>query len=628
MKARSLILFVGVAIVSGGLCFAFGHLLGSWQEASSGDGRPVATILPAGGGVSEPESKGVHSIPPANFNDASGMSAYEAKLEKLGLGENLSKWLAISAKARADLPGSLALARQSHLLREWAAAVALSNPKEGFPFVHSVHELSIDLYSGETALGAFFQTLGAAHPEVGRPLLDQLGIYEAMYNAEPNFYSSWAKVDPDAALESALQTRSRALREQALLGVLHTWGARDPHGMMEWASGQGHEIGKMAGRAVSDPDEQGDPIAVLNLAREFPQMAKNIDLVNTAGNLVGRGAAGWKAIEEFPAGSARNEMIEWFSDRLAETDPKAAWDLAKSLSPQDRKQFIGAFAPRELAKVAPAEVAKIMLDPDFPALVNVSEVVSTWAGKDPKAAFQWSTENLTGMQLSDSVQAALGQWAKTDPAAAVAAADGMPRGLRAQLLPGMLSDWAQADPQAAVSFATQLPPIDQQRAIEGAIRGWAETDPKAAAEGLLKLPYSFKDAYDDVASQLQEKDPVFAMSWAARIPDSASAASEAESIEESWGGRDAEAASDQLATLQPGDFRDKAVAGFVDSISNLDPKSAAGWATSIQQPKLRENTLRNVVKSWHASDPASASAFIDAMPAGDLRDKMTAIIQK
>jgi len=556
------------------------------------------------------------------------MSAYEAKLEKLGLGENLSKWLAISAKAKVDLPGSLALARQSHLLREWAAAVALSDPKRGFLLVHSVHELSFDLYSGGTALGAFFQTLGATHPEVGRPLLDQLGIYEAMYTAEPNFYSSWAKIDADAALESALQTRSRALQEQALLGVLHTWGARDLHGMVEWASRQGHEIGKVAGRSISEPDEQGDAVAILKLAREFPQMAKNIDLVNTAGALVGRGAEGWKAIEEFPPGAARKEMIEWFSDRLAETDPKAAWDLAKSLSPEDRKQFIGAFAPRDLAKVAPAAMATLMLDPDFPTPVEVSEVISIWADKDPKAAFQWSTENLGGVQLSDSVQAALGQWAKKDPAAAVAAADGMAPGLRAQLLPGMLSDWAQADPQAAVSFATQLPPIDKQRAIEGAIKGWAAADPKAAAEGLLKLPYSLRDAYDDVASQLLEKDPAFAMSWAARIPDPASAASEAEDIERSWGGRDAEAASGQLASLQPGNFRDNAVAGFVDSISNLDPKSAAGWADSIQQPKLRENTLRNVVESWHKSDPASASAFVDAMSAGDLRDKMAAVLQK
>jgi hypothetical protein len=570
-------------------------------------------------------------LPEANFTDRAGFSAYVAKLRTLGLSEPLAKWLAISAKVRADLPGSLAFAKGADLLREWAAAVAVNDPEGGFDLVRSQRNASDVLGSmGQGGpLGTFFQTLGSTAPELGMTLLRRLSGFEAA-NASGLLFGAWAKNNPDAAMEAAVQLQPLRLQEGALSGLLREWGKRNLHGMMTWATARSPRIARLAFQSQFDMSAAGvDPREMLKIAREFPTAVEPGTLGNTAGKLSAQGVKGWSAIAEFPAGKLRDWMAYCFATRLSGTDPKGAWDLAKTMSPEDQKSFLTPFVRRNLAKVAPAEMAAFALGGDAAQVLDVSDVISEWSNADPQSAFDWSSKNLTGRQLSDSLASALGGWTKTDPSAAVSAADSLGPGLRAKLLPDMLDYWGYTDPQAAVAFASQLPAIDRQRATEGAIKGWARKDPAAAAAALASLPPDgLRNAYSEVSWSMTGKNPSQAMAWAVGISDPATAAAMAQNVTESWAEKDAASASASLDTLKPGEFRDKAIVGFVKSVSDLDPESAATWANTIGTEKLRAENVRNAVNIWRAKDREAARAFVNGLKPGPLKEEMQRLVEK
>jgi hypothetical protein len=554
---------------------------------------------------------------------------YVADLQKSGLSEGLAKWLAISESLRAvDLPTSFRLAKEANLENEWAVAAALADPKGGLPLVRTLRGgLLFAGFGDNSAASLFFQTLGRTDPALGLEFLGKMPAFEAQCLVS-SLFKSWAETSPDAAMAAASGIKAKAVRDRALTGLFQQWGTRDRHGMLEWATAQGPAMGKLAFRSQLEFSNMQNPEEVLALAQEFPTAVDANTLTNVAGRLVPKGADGWKSIAEFPAGPLRDGMISWFANRFADADPEAAWALAKSLPPEDRAKFLDWTAIRTLAKVAPAEIAQIVRDGNYSDISGIRDVISVWSQKDPQSAFTWSAGNLTGTHLTDSLSSALGGWAKSDAGAAVQALNGLTPGLRAKLLPGLLSAWGGSDPQAALTFTRELPPVERAHATEGLFKGWAFSDPAAAAKALPTPPApGMAAAYDQVAWRLADKDPAAAMDWAEQIGEPAMASRVAGKVTESWGEKDAAAASERLAALRPGKFRDSAVSGFVESIRDLDPASAASWANSIGDPRMRQTNLRRTVTSWQTADPGAAARFVQGLPSDAAKTEMLHLLK-
>jgi hypothetical protein len=568
-------------------------------------------------------------LPPADFSDRAELDAYVANLRKSGLSEGLAKWLAISANLQAvDLPTSFRLAKEANLENEWAVAAALADPKGGLALVRTLRGgLLFAGLGGNGASSRFFQTLGRTDPALGLEFLGKMPAFEAGCLVS-SLFKSWAETSPDAAMAAATGIKEKSVRDRALTGLFQQWGTRDRHGMLEWATAQSPAMGKLAFRSLLELSNMQNPEEVLALAQEFPTAVDATTLTNVAGQLVPKGADGWKPIAEFPAGRLRDGMISWFANRFADADPEAAWALAKSLPPEDRAKFLDWTAIRTLAKVAPAEIARIVRDGNYSDISGIRDVISVWSQKDPQAAFAWSASNLTGTHLTDALGSALRGWMKSDAGAAVQAVNGLTPGLRAKLLPEMLSAWGGSDPQAALTFAQELPLVERARATEGLFKGWAFSDPTAAAKALLTAPApGMAAAYDQVAWRLTDKNPAAAMDWAEQIGDPAMASRVAAKVTESWGEKDAASASERLAALKPGKFRDSAVSGFVESIRDLDPASAATWANSIGDAKMRQTNLRRAVTSWKTADPGAAARFVQNLPSDAAKTEMLQLLK-
>jgi len=635
MPRAAIISLAALAVAAGLAGYAAGRLQGrgesspaaARENAGASSGGPA---IPAqSGGVPSPAqpARPPFALPEAGFSDRAGLDAFVAGLRKSGLSESLAKWLAISMKVRTDLAGSFELAKEADLEREWAVAVAVSDPAGGFELVRTLRGgLLYGPFGGGGAQQSFYGTLGRTNPALGMELLGRLSPYEALSLA-PALFASWAEVSHDAALSAASHIEPGNVRESALLGLFREWGERDRRGMLAWAAAQNPQMGKIAFRSQLELSGTRNPQEILELAREFPDAVDPQTVANIAGYLVGQGAEGWKSIGDFPEGPLRDGMVSSFANRMSEANPQGAWALAQSLPPQDRAKFLDLFAIRELAKVAPAEIAEAVRDGDYPEFSS-SDVISEWANTDPRAAFAWSVHNLSGQRMASSMAAALSGWAKSDPSAAVAAIDGLAPGMRAKLLPEMLSAWGGSDPKAALAFTNDLPEIDRRRGAAGVINGWAFTDPLAAAQALGTVPpEGMESAYDTVSWRLADKDPGGAAQWALSIQNAGMRNRAASRVTQSWGEKDAAGASEFLTTLEPGDLRDHAAAGFIKSIRDLDPATAAAWASAIGQPEMRTNNLRGALQAWKEKDPAAARRFAAAIESEPLRIEMLRVLE-
>jgi hypothetical protein len=564
-------------------------------------------------------------LPPMNFHDQAGFDACVAELQKSGLSEHLAKWLAISAKVRSDLPGSLAFAQKANRLGLWGTAVAMFDPRGGFEFVSGARGNGVS-WDTTTALMPYFSTLGRTNPELG---LEQLRTASPanMISLTQIFFGNWARIDPDRALDAISQLETRSMRRGAWNGVFGEWGHRDAEGMMRWASDNSPQMARTAFQTQIYSLGQADPAALFELAREYPEAAEGPLFLNFASNFASRGAEGFALIAQFPPGRTRDRMISTFGSRFARMDPKAAWELARSLSAEDRKNFLSFGTPRSLAEVAPQEMAQLALAAPDESHGNVAEVVSAWGRKNPRAAIDWSRQNLTGSNLVDSIEAVFGSWGANNPAEAAVAMEGFPPSMKARLVQNLAGGWAARDPAAAFDYAQKLAPIDRFRAVSRVIDHWASSDPSAAANALVALPaFGFDDAYRNVGAQFAKKNPEQAMKWGTSISDPGMSAIIVRVASEEWAGRDAAAASAFAESMPPGDLRDSAAAGLATSLTSLDPESAAAWANAIAAPTRRQGNLRGVLQSWKDKDRRAATTFVQTMEPGPLRDEMTKLV--
>ncbi len=566
-------------------------------------------------------------LPPGDVRDAAGMTDYVAALRAAGISEDFARWLAIRAAVRTDAAAALGLARSEDLVREWAAAVALADPAGGFELLRSVKSLELFGPLGPKGpVSVFFETLGRTDPARGLDLLGRMPSFRAKQSA-PALFGSWAALDADAALAAA-EGETVGIREAAMLGVFQEWGARDRRSMLAWANDRDESIATAAMRSQYDPGAPRDPLELIKLAAEFPKTADWFTLVNSVDGLIPLGRRGWEALLDFPEGSVRDGMTSRFAYQMASRDPQAAWDFVQSLPEAERGSFLGGFIFRELAKVAPAEVAELALAGEQTSHIGLSEVVAIWAGSDPSAALDWSVRNLTGRDLLGSTGGALRGWAMSDPLAARRALDTLPPSLRARALPELYEAWGATQPEGALASARALSPMDRTRATSGVIEGWAFEQPAAAADALAGLPADgLERAYDQIAWRWTARDPAAAMAWVTTLRDEGKAQRAARLVAESWAQKDASAAAQRVNALTAGPLRDHGTAGLVRAIRELDPPAAAGWAQSIQSPDLRRSGLRDAVVAWKDKDVAAAGRFVDGLAAGPERDELRGILQ-
>lgn len=266
--------------------------------------------------------------------------------------------------------------------------------------------------------------------------------------------------------------------------------------------------------------------------------------------------AALKGLRQMGSGPDRSLQEQLLMARFTELDPELAMAIAGKMSDTDKGQ----------------------------SLVTVWQ---TWSERDPKAAaahFRTSLAEFNPMDPSqrESAAAIAAQWAKKDPAQAMAWMRELPEELRGEAYGQALTELARKGPQGAWTALESIPVgYERDEAVERLTDTWAAQFPQQTA------------------------------SWVQGINDPTDQSRAATGLVKQWAQTDASAATDWVASLQPGAARDAAVAALNESPAFLTaPELGVTWSASIQDDQLRSQAMHAAIERWRAIDPDAANAWL------------------
>ena len=289
-----------------------------------------------------------------------------------------------------------------------------------------------------------------------------LGLTEARMGEYAMLLTAWAEVDPVSALAYTTENTSSGM---ATGTVLSAWASRDPEAAIAWAKA----------------NHQGD--------EANPYMIGII-----------RGLAGSDPIratallQEIPFSEERGEALQAMMPHVLQMGAESA------------KKWIAELTDERLRNGAVARFAEAL------------------AKQDPAGTASWLMENLneTSVRSMDEV---FQEWAKVDPAAAVANFESLPQGdARSRALRGIVMLDARNNPQAAADLMNRFPADITDSTVQHFIWNSFDKAPDVAASqiGMIKDEQSRNRMYQRALDSWLERDQAAAQNWikSANLPAS------------------------------------------------------------------------------------------------------------
>lgn len=241
------------------------------------------------------------------------------------------------------------------------------------------------------------------------------------------------------------------------------------------------------------------------------------------------------------------------------------------------------------------------------------------------------------------------QWARSDAAAAMAAAQNLPEDERStEIIAAILREWAARDPVQAFRWLATSPPgewaafavaladglqHDEPESIADLLRlipdeagrrllaanlvqRWAEGRPNFAADVALKLIDDSPqlDLLGEVLSAWSRRELARAVAWVKGLPPGASQARALVHLSYGWIEADPRAAAKYASELGPDNAQFLAVVAC--EWAHRDHAAAAQWAQNLPEGAMQDQALRSVATAWAAHDPRGAAEFVSRFPPG------------
>jgi hypothetical protein len=253
-----------------------------------------------------------------------------------------------------------------------------------------------------------------------------------------------------------------------------------------------------------------------------------------------------------------------------------------------------------------------------------------WAEVDPNGALSYSKGmGFAGMFVRPTI---LQSWASSDPVNAAKYYSANPRefsfmggGPMGGMMGGdngagtIASEWAKLDPDAALAWANGLEGRDKSGAVTAALREIAAKDPQKAIQvaGTLTGDDQAR-AYREIAGQYAASDYSAAKAWISTLPADQQAQAMSEAIT-SLAKQDPTKAAAELSSIPEGRERDRALGDVANAMSKTDPAAAVALVASSGGERA-DNSLREPIAAWVAQDSAAALSYINNSLSGDMKD--------
>ena len=411
-------------------------------------------------------------------------------------------------------------------------------------------------------------------------------------------YIRFTVLDPDAALEHALQGKTKA---SWLAAIFRTWGQIDPDAAAARAGTLLPSARAVASRALLE----------LDLPRaELLAMTKRLDESRAGDDMQRR--------YQLMAGKPQTTPNEYL---LAEIEART-------------------HARRQGESHADAWSRAIGVADSLVRQILVEQILLDWSMTDPVAAMAavdaWDTDDVYVMRGGFGF--------------------GTSRPLQPMLRVQIMYQWARRDAQTAFSWAMRQQPTDMQMHVATVLSVLAETAPAEAVARLADLPESFREraagnllwilARTDLERALRlfeslgieaqshnamalrqefvgERSPREALDWTLSL-DHRIRPREVAAVIRSLYHRDHAEALGLLDAIEDPAIRAAAAAGLVGQQVQRDAREALTWARGFRPEVERDKLVVQVFDAWSRTDPRDAWRALLETRAGPTRDRAAA----
>lgn len=224
--------------------------------------------------------------------------------------------------------------------------------------------------------------------------------------------------------------------------------------------------------------------------------------------------------------------------------------------------------------------------------------------------------------------AAVRNWAESDPAAAAAWLATLPDGpaYRAALKQ-IATAWAHSDLPKATAWLKTLPPEARELAAMDVAYEAAAAEPIAAMRIASPLPASRErdELLVFTASQWAVTDAATASAWAQKIPDAQLRLRLLGAVAVAMSAKNpAGAAALTGSAIPPGADQDRVAVSVVQRWAQTAPQAAAEWVLRFPESSVRYAAAQNLATVWALKDAAAADQWLNSLPAGRTRDAAAA----
>jgi hypothetical protein len=311
--------------------------------------------------------------------------------------------------------------------------------------------------------------------------------------------------------------------------------------------------------------------------------------------------------------------------KWAEVDPTAA------MAYTDTMGFGGAFVrPTVLqgwASTDPVNAAKYYSEnPAQFAMMNMmggagrggmgtqgpAEIIAgEWAKQDPAGAMAWASG--LASNSSAAMSTVVSEVAKTDPIKAASMAGEMKEDARGEAYQSIAKQWAKKDFNEAASWVAGLPEGDRAAAMSAAVEGLASSNPALAAAELGKMTdlEARADAVPMVAKNYAKTDVQGSMTWLNSLDDAAKRESMRE-VMPVWASADSAAALNFIKTQTTPEVKDRAAESYIWSNRTSTPAELVEVAGMISDEGSRNRSTGIVAARWMQEDKAAATDYINS----------------
>ena len=283
--------------------------------------------------------------------------------------------------------------------------------------------------------------------------------------------------------------------------------------------------------------------------------------------------------------------------------------------------------------------------------------VEKWAAPDPRHAAEFTLENSAGYVAQLCMETIGKEWAKTDPAAALAFAASKPGQLSSTLAASALKQWAGQDLEEAAEWLGQADARTRNRLSPAFVEAWAQDDGAGALDwcqenlagsglaqavgGVIKGAAA-KDLMSAVGL-VTEMDPSLARSEAAATVakqwfpglssdkavtpemvswlntlDSDSLKRVMEVVEWGWSTSDPRTMAAFLSSANSASIPTQAYSTLARQLAQQNPSEALDWAGSLPASYSIEAGSA-AFGQWWSSQPDAATTWLNSLPPSDAR---------